>query len=216
MLKSLQDLLDSGKISQEEAKSILKEIEAIEQEIANLKREKEELSKTLSELKDSKEKLQKQVESLDERIKKAKEEGKRELVKELEAERAEKEALKRSLEDIEAKNKTLTAKSALQSALSKFEVIDAEIVSEVLMPKITVGEDGIKYIDGNNQFDVEEGLKRFFENKPHLLKAKGNPGSGAGGAGSKEQKSWEEMSATERLELYKSNPEKYRELKGDR
>ena len=218
MFKALEALLEAGKIGKEEAEGLDKEISAALKELrdenAKLRNEKKELSKALEEVNGSKEELAKQVENLDERIKKAKEEGKSELVAQLEAERAEKEALKASLEEIERKNRALTAQSALQSALSKFEVIDADVVAAVLLPKIEITDAGPKFKDGENILDVDEGLKKFFDAKPHLLKAKGAPGSGAGGSGNGVvQKKWSEMTATERLELYKKDPAAYERLK---
>ena len=48
MFKTLQILIDSGKITQEEANSLIKEIKPIQQELEKLKKEKEELSRERS------------------------------------------------------------------------------------------------------------------------------------------------------------------------
>jgi len=218
MFKAIAALLEAGKIGKEDAEAldaeVSKALKDLRDESAKLRNEKKELAQSLEEVKGSKEQLAKQVENLDERIKKAKEEGKSELVTQLEAERAEKETLKASLEEIERKNRALTAQSALQSALSKFEVIDGDVVGAVLLPNLEVTDSGVKYKDGENVLDVEEGLKKFFEAKPHLLKSKGQPGSGAGAGGEGgTTKKWSEMSATERLELYKKDPALYERLK---
>ncbi len=93
-------------------------------------------------------------------------------------------------------------------------ILLCSVVAAVLLPKIEITDAGPKFKDGENVLDVEEGLKKFFEAKPHLLKAKGAPGSGAGGAGNGGvQKKWGEMTATERLELYKKDPAAYERLK---
>lgn len=218
MFKAVQALLEAGKIDKEVAESldseISKALRVLRDENAKLRNEKKELSQSLEEVSSSKAKLDEQLKSLDERIAKAKEEGKAELVAQLEAERNEKGELQARLAEIEAKNKELAKQNALQAALSKFDVIDPEVIATVLATKVEPTENGVKYRDGDNILDVEAGLKKFFEAKPHLLKSKGNPGSGAGGTGGGGvQKKWSEMSATERLELYKADPAAYERLK---
>ena len=181
MLKILQQLLEAGKISEEAAKIIdddlSKELKKLRDEAAEWRIKYKELNETYEEVASSKTSLEEQLKNLDEKIKKAKEEGKKELVKELEAERAQKEELNKKLAELEATSKSLKIENALNKALSAYEVIDSDVVAEVLKAKIDVVDGEVKFRDGSL---LEDGIKKFFETKPHLLKAKGNEGSGAG------------------------------------
>ena len=181
MLKILQQLLEAGKISEEAAKIIdedlSKELKKLRDEAAEWRIKYKELSQTYEEVVSSKTSLEEQLKSLDERIAKAKEEGKKELVAQLEAEKKEKEELSKKLAELETTSKALRIENALSKALSAYEVIDPEVVAEVLKAKIDVVDGEIKFKDG---LSLEDGIKKFFETKPHLLKAKGNEGSGAG------------------------------------
>ena len=181
MLKILQQLLEAGKISEEAAKAIdedlSKELKKLRDEAAEWRVKYKELNETYEEVVNSKTSLEKQLKSLDEKIAKAKEEGKAELVKELEAERASKEELQTKLQQLEATSKSLRIENALNKALGAYEVIDPEVVAEVLKSKIDVVEGEVKFKDG---LPLEDGVRKFFDSKPHLLKAKGNEGSGAG------------------------------------
>ena len=183
MLKILQQLLEAGKISAEAAKEIDEdlsgELKKLRDEAAEWRVKYKELNETYEEVINSKKSLEEQVKSLDERIAKAKEEGKKELVKELEAQKKEKEELSKKLAELEATSKNLKIENALNKVLSGYEVIDPEVISEVLKSKVTLIDNDVKFQDKS----LEEGIKEFFENKPHLLKPKGNAGSGAGSGG---------------------------------
>jgi len=190
MLKILQKLLEAGKISEEAAKEIDNdlgaELKKLRDEAAEWRVKYKELSQTYEEVASSKNSLEEQLKSLDERIAKAKEEGKKELVKELEAQKKEKEELTNKLKQLEATSKSLRVENALNKALSAYEVIDPEVVAEVIKQRVDVIDGEVKFKDGKS---LDDGIKEFFESKPHLLKAKGNGGSGAGsnsGTGFKE------------------------------
>jgi len=182
MLKILQELLGAGKISEEAAKAIDddlgKELKKLRDEAAEWRVKYKELNQTYEEVAKSKTSLEEQAKNLDERIKKAKEEGKKELVKELEAQKKEKEELSKKLAELETTSKALRIENALNKVLGSYDVIDKDIVAEVLKSKIDVIDGETKFKDG---LPLEEGVKKFFEEKPHLLKPKGNAGSGAGG-----------------------------------
>ncbi len=190
MLRILQQLLEAGKISEEAAKAIdanlSTELKKLRDEAAEWRVKYKELSQTYEEVVNSKTSLEEQLKSLDERIAKAKEEGKKELVKELEAQKKEKEELSKKLAELERTSKSLRIENALNKALSAYDVIDPEVVAEVIKQRVDVIDGEVKFKDGKS---LDEGIKEFFENKPHLLKAKGNGGSSAGankGAGFKE------------------------------
>ena len=185
MLKILEKLLEAGKISEEVAKEIdtdlSGELKKLRDESAKWRTKYNELNSTYEEVVSSKSKLEEQVKNIDEKIQKAKDEGKKELVTELEKEKQEKSELMQKLNELENTTKTLKIENALSKALATYEVLDNEIVSDVLKSKLQVVENEIKFDDG---LPLEEGVKKFFESKPHLLKPKGNEGSGAGSSGS--------------------------------
>jgi len=182
MLKVIQNLLEAGKISEEAAKAIDGEVSKIisdlRDEAASWRVKYKELNQTYEEVINSKNSLEEQLKNLDERIKKAKEEGKKELVKELEAQKKEKEELSKKLAELEKTSKALRIENALNRVLSKYEVIDKEIVADVLKTKLDVIDGEVKFSDGKS---LDDGIKEFFENKPHLLKSKGSAGSGVSG-----------------------------------
>jgi len=185
LLKILEKLLGAGKISEEVAKEIdtdlSGELKKLRDESAKWRTKYNELNSTYEEVVSSKSKLEEQVSSIEEKIKKAKDEGKKELVAELEKEKREKEELMQKLNNLENTTKTLKIENALSKALAIYEVLDSEIVSDVLKNKLQVVDDEVKFNDG---LPLDDGIKKFFESKPHLLKPKGNEGSGAGSSGS--------------------------------
>ena len=122
--------------------------------------------------------------------------------------------LQSNLEVFQNENKSLKIESAIKNALSKYEVIDNETAEYFIKGRVVLDGDNLKYKDGENSLTLEDGLKKFFEDKPHLLKAKGNGGSGAGdGNNSGGEKSFKDMTLTEQGELYKKNPQEYERLK---
>lgn len=210
MFDKIKELLEAGKISQEVAQEldteVSKALKELRDENAKHRAKAKELSQALEEVTGSKEELQKQLESLDERIAKAKEEGKQELAQQLEAERTEKDKLKATLEDIEARNRELTVDNAIGGALGKFDVIDSEVVAAVLKGAVEVGESGVMYREGDALLPLDEGVKKFFEAKPHLLKSTGQNGSGANGGGASfVGKKKSEMNAAQKAEFIKQN-----------
>jgi len=181
MLKILKELIKAGKLSEEEAKQIESEVtELVENKTIELKSEVEKLR---SELDTTKQALESEKAKLLEELEKAKKEGDAEKIKEYEAKLTEKE---QQLQTLQQNLQKLQIDNSLIKALENYDVIDKEVVAEVLKTKAKLSEDG-KILLGNK--DLEEGLKEFFENKPHLLKATGQSGSGAqagkqsGGAG---------------------------------
>lgn len=188
MFKKVKELQEAGKISKEVAKELDSEIstalKTLRDENAVYRNKNKELVESLNEVNTSKAELEKQVGDLDERIKKAKEDGKNELATQLEAEKADKQALSEKLEAVSAKNRELTRTNAIQAGLKDFELIDSDVVSAAVEKFIVLEDDGsVKFKDGENSLSVSDGLKAYFENKPHLLKSSGNGGSGAGAGG---------------------------------
>ena len=185
MFKKVSDLLESKEITKEAAEVLDSEIGSaltkLRDENKTLRTEKEDLSRNYDEILTAKKGLDVQLSGLDEKIAQAKKDGEGSIVKELEAERAKQSDLVANFENLQKANRSLTIDSGVQRALSSFDVIDTDVVSVVLKQSVTLDDAGkLQYGDG---MSVEEGFKTFFDAKPHLLKAQGNPGSGAGNNG---------------------------------
>ncbi|MRJ06248.1 MAG: hypothetical protein C6I01_01850 [Epsilonproteobacteria bacterium] len=174
MEELIKKLQDEGKISQEVANVLLNKFKEVKQKLTSLEKEKSQLEETLKKIEVNKTTLQKQLETLEEKIKKAKEEGKNEVVKLLEEERLSKESLQRELEELKKQKEELQKRTILQSILQNYEVIDPELVEEVLLKRVKVIE-GQLFL---NNLPLKEGVEQFFKEKPHLIRAKGTPGSG--------------------------------------
>ena len=175
----IKKLLEEGKISQDVAQGIEEKFNALQKEAEEYKSKLEETQKTLQEVTESKGKLENELNNLDEKIKKAKEEGKAELVKGLEAERAEKQELMQKLNTLESKNKELTINSELSKILDEIGVVDKEVASLALKHFADVEDGKVVFKNGEEVLDLKTGASKFFENKPHLLVSKGQEGSGA-------------------------------------
>lgn len=185
MFKKLQELLEAGKIDNDVAETLDSEIGVAlkekNDEAAKWRIKYQELNKSYEEVLGSKTELESQLQSLDERIQKAKEDGKSELAKELEAERAQKEELAKKLGELEKTTRDLKIENELSKALSSFEYepVDIELVGEYLKGRhVDLLDDGVKFKDGDTVLDLNDGLKRLAEQRPNLFKAKGVAGSG--------------------------------------
>ena len=184
MFNKLKEMLEAGKISESVANEldseISKALKELRDEAASYRVKYQEVHKNYEEVLKSKENFENELKNIDEKLTKAKEEGKKELIKELEAQKKEKEELIKKLKEAEATSKRLKIENALNKTLKEYEVIDFDVVSAVLKNNLDVVEDEVKFSDGKS---LAEGVKEFFEAKPHLLKPKGNNGSGAGNEG---------------------------------
>lgn len=184
MFKKLTEMLEAEEISKEVADAIDSEISTalkdLRDESAGWRVKYQDLNKNFETISKAKDDLEAKIENFDDAIQKAKEEGKGELVRELESQRKETQSLQANLEAIQNENKTLRVDTSLSAELAKYNVVDAELVGSYLKGKVSLDGDNIKYTDGENSLSLGDGLKSFFENKPHLLKAQGSSGSGAG------------------------------------
>ncbi len=186
-LDFLKQLLQSGKIDQETFEALKKlfegkqkALEEWEAKYKELEAKYQETHKSYEEVLKSKENFESELKSIDEKLAKAKEEGKKELIAELEAQKKEKEELLAKLQNVEAEARTLKIENALKNALGAYEVLSPDVVAAALRVKLDLVDGEVKFQDGKS---VEEGVKAFFEAHPELLKAKGAPGSGAGAGG---------------------------------
>ena len=184
MFKKLKELLEAGKVTQDVADTLDSEISAslkeLRDESASWRLKYNDINKSLESVSQTKESLEIKLSGFDDAIKKAKEDGKGELVNELETQRQEMQTLQDNLTSIQEQNKSLKIETALNSSLGKYDVVDAELVGNYVKGFVSLDGDAIKYKDGDNSLTLDDGLKKFFENKPHLLKSQGNSGSGAG------------------------------------
>lgn len=182
MLKILERFQEEGKISKEVAEALDTdlggELKSLRTEAAENRTKAKELSTALEHVEASKKQLEDEVSSIDDKIKAAKEEGQAEVVTELEALKAEKESLQENLQQVSKTNQRLMRDGKLSEALSKYDVIDADVVSDALRSRVQITEQGAVFKDGETTIPLEQGLEKFFEAKPNLLKAAGNPGSG--------------------------------------
>lgn len=196
----LQKLVEAGKLTQEDAQLIEQEIAVkYTAELEKLKSEKEQLEKEVA---TTKEQLEKERQTLREQLEKAKKEGNIDKIKEYEEKLAEKE---KQLNEMSQTVTELKVSQTLNSVLDKFDVIDKDIVAAAVRQQIKVDDNGnIVYGDGK---PVEDGLKEFFEKKPHLLKSKGTGGSGSSNptsfSGGVKRRS--EMSDSEKAQFIKEN-----------
>lgn len=180
MFKKVKELLDNSSISKETAEAldteIQKELKVVRDEAKDYRLKLKELQETFNEVSDSKKSLEEQVTGLDEKIAKAKEDGKKELVKDLEREKTEKNELVEKFNKLESTNKALRIDNSLNSALSSYDMLDSDLVSLAIKQSLSIVEGEVKFNDGKS---LEDGIKAFFESKAHMLKSKGNAGSGS-------------------------------------
>jgi len=179
MFKKVKELLENGSISKEVADlldgEIQTELTSLRGESAEWRTKFKELQTTFNDVSSSKKSLEEQVTGIDEKIKKAKEDGKKELVTELERERVEKNELVDKFNKLETTNKTLKIDNSLSKALGTYDLIDNDLVSLALKQNLTIKDDVVGFSDGKS---LDDGIKSFFETKTHLLKPTGNAGSG--------------------------------------
>lgn len=184
MLDVIKELLEAGVIGDEETATKIdaavteKLAKPLREENAQWRVKYQDTLKALEEVKTTKEKLEATVGSLDEKIAKAKEEGKSELVVELEKERAEREELAKKLGEYEAVSKKYRIETEIRRAFDGFdyEPIDPDVL-ELIKSKADI--DGENVVVGGKP--VSEALKEYVEAKPALFRAKGKGGSGVGG-----------------------------------
>jgi len=182
MFKKLQELLDSGAVSSEVATALDAEIgtalKELREEAKNWREKYQQINATFDEVKTAKEALEAQLGDIDKKIEEAKAEGKAELVKQLEATKAEQEQLKGNLERIENENKRLKIETAVTEKLTGLNPVDLEAVKTLVSLNADLSDTGVVLKLGDETLDLEKGLEKFRELKPTLFKAEGNGGSG--------------------------------------
>ena len=179
--KKLQELLDAGKISTEVANELDGEISTamgnLRNEAKSWREKYQEVSGSLESVMNTKNDLETRLKDIDAQIQKAKEEGKAELVKQLEATKQEQEELKTNLEKIESENKKLKIENAVTEKLQGLNPVDLEAVKTLITLNAELGEDGVKIKVGDTAYSLDEGLEKFKEAKPSLFGAVGKGGT---------------------------------------
>ena len=183
MFNKLKDLLEAGKIEKDVAEEIdgeiTKALNDLRDEAAKWRVKFNDLNKNFESVSQAKDDLEGKLANFDEAIKKAKEEGKSELVKELEAQKSQMQELQENLVAIQEQNKALKIETAISNALGKYDVVDADLVGYYLKSKIEIDGDVVKYKDGENTLSLEDGLKVFFDKRSNLINPRGKSGSDA-------------------------------------
>jgi len=182
MFNKVKELLEANKIDNEVATILDSEIQAelkkLRDEAKQYRLEKEELAKSFDEIVKSKEAIESKVADIDKKIAQAKEEGKAELVKTLEAEKQANQELQANIQQLQQANIDLKLTNAITGELSKYN-IKKDVVEDLgllLKSKISVGDDGS--VDG-----VGDIVKTFLDERPTYLAPTTNGGTGAGSNG---------------------------------
>lgn len=229
MKELINRLLEAGKLDAETAKQLTDEATQIDGKLKSARDEsidrRNKLKEVKSELDDTKTKYTTVLEQLgldaDEDIdmndiaEKARGKTQADAQKDVQIKRLEKELEKVTSERDGFKTENLNNKRkvALSKAMQKHEWIDSEIVEAHFAGKIEVTEDGVYMKDGQT---LEDGIAKFAADKPHLIKAQGQGGSGyEDSKGGKVVNPWskETRNLTEQGRLFRENPVLAQQLK---
>lgn len=229
MKELIKRLLEAGKVDAETAETLTNEAEELD---SKLKSARDESASRRQKLKDSQAQIEKLTDTkeqilealgvdpeeelnLSELASKAK--GKTEADEQL---KLKVKRLERDLEKSNEEKDGITTKyresqkqTALSKALSKHKWVDRELVEEVLSSKIEVTDEGVFMTDG---VSLDDGIAQFANEKPHLLEAEGQGGSGyQGGNGDGQKNPWakETRNLTEQARIKKENPQLAERLK---
>ncbi len=187
MFEAIAKLVESNGISKEAAEALNKEVSAklaeLRDEAKKYRIEKEELAKSFDDVKAARDELAEKMKDIDEKINAARNEGKSELVAELEKERTEKAKLHDDLSRFEQENTKLKITNAVNSELGKYKVkSDLRTDAEMVLSSLTkVTENGLVF--GEEGIALEEGVKQYFDSRKSYLEPEGTPGSGSGNQG---------------------------------
>lgn len=123
------------------------------------------------------------------------------------------ETTKGAYTTLEGKHRGTLLEAQLQKALAGHEFVDRDLVGEFVKARVKFEDDSFVYAEGDKVISLEEGVKLLASTKPHLLKAQGTGGSGFNPTStSGKVKAFNEMSLTERTDLYKTNRPLYDQL----
>ncbi len=182
LFNKVQSLVESGDLSQELAESLDSEISLalsdLRKEAQSYREKNAELTESFNSVQTSQQNLQSQLTDVDARIKTARQEGKSEVVIELERQKQQHQDLSDQLKTFSAENTKLKVSNQISKSLTGFNV-KSDIANDVQ----TMLSSMVDYKDGNITLDgqpLEEGIKTFFNARKSLLEPIGNAyGSGA-------------------------------------
>ncbi len=182
MFNKVKSLVESGELTQELADSLDSEISLalgdLRKEAQTYREKNKELTESFASVQTSQQNLQSQLNEVDTRIKTAREEGKGEVVVELERQKQQHQELSDQLASFSAENTKLKVNNQISRSLSGFNVKN-DIANDVqtMLASMAEYKDDQVLIDGR---PLEEGLKTFFDSRKSLLDPVGNAfGSGA-------------------------------------
>jgi regulator of replication initiation timing len=184
MFQKAKELLDGGKIDEAVFNELNTEFETVVSKLNNenksLRLEKENLSKSYDEVMKSKNDIDSKMQSIDDQIKKAREEGKSELIAQLESEREAQETLRKSLNELQEANKALKLDTEVRKQLDRFDVKkeDKELIEFRLRADVALDDNGNPiFKDGT---PIDKAFDSFFEKNKHRLNPVGDAGTGSG------------------------------------
>ena len=174
MFKKLQELIESGKITQELANEVDSEISILQKSLndenAKLRVKYKELENAYTEGQNT---LKTEYET---KLSEAKKSANTELAKEYETKLNEANA---KGAELEAKAKSATLKATMTETLSKFDVVDMPVAEAFVRGYVVENENGFGIKVGDEVLSFENGVKKLLDERSFLLKPKGNAGSGA-------------------------------------
>jgi len=174
MFKKLQELIESGKITQELATEIDGEISILQKSLndenAKLRVKYKELENAYTEGQNT---LKTEYET---KLNEAKKSANTELAKEYETKLNE--AMAKGAE-LEEKAKQATLKATMTETLSKFDVVDMSVAEAFVRGYVVENDNGFGIKVGDETLSFENGVEKLLNERSFLLKPKGNAGSGA-------------------------------------
>ena len=182
MFGKVNEYLKSETISKEVAEAIDAEISvalgALRDEAKTLRQEKEQLTSSFNDMSSAKSALEDKFVDYDDKIKLAKDEGKADTVKLLEAERAKHKELVDNISIFEKENTKLRLDGAVTNELGKYDIKkdDREMVQFFLRSNTVMTDGNVTYNDGQ---PLDEAFKLYFGNNTSRLNATGG-GNGSG------------------------------------
>ncbi len=187
MFEAVKALLENDTITKEVAESLDAEINSkltgLRDEAKKYRLEKDEIVKSFEDIKSSNDDMKIKIADVDKQIETARNEGKAELVTQLESERQNHVKLSDQLSVFEKENKSLKITNAVNDEMSKYKV-KSDLVGDartVLSGLTRVTDDGIVF--GENGTSVEEGVKAYFETRGSFIEPQGEAGSGSQNSG---------------------------------
>ena len=214
MFEELKSLIESGKVTQEEADTVhtayKSRIEKADNEAAKYRTKLKEVESSYET------KLGEQKQELEEKISEARKAGETEIVEKYEAKLNTVLAEKSELEE---KAKSATIEAFVSKAVAEMKPANPYLASLAIKENLDIDGDNVFIKLGDERLSFDSGVKKLFEEKKIDVVSVGNPGSGAGnGGGSGGNKTVSKsdflsMSPKQQADLRAQNPNILSELK---